>query len=79
MTAEEDEKITVKCGLILWCLFVEVLKPNTKINTDKLNTELKALNLEQFGNRLPDLLTEMEDYHQRIEAKKARSTTRTSM
>ena len=62
MMAEEDEKITVKCGLILWFLLVEVLKPDTKINTDKLGTKLKALTLEQFGNRLPDLLTEMEDY-----------------
>ena len=70
MTAEEDEKITVKCGLILWFLLVEVLKPDTKINTDKLDTELKALTLEQFENRLPNLLTEMEDYRQRIETEK---------
>jgi len=51
-------------------LLVEVLKPDTKINTDKLDTKLKALTLEKFGNRLPNLLTEMEDYCQRIEAEK---------
>jgi hypothetical protein len=60
----------VKCGLILWFLLVEVLKPDTKINTDKLDIELNALTLEQSGNRLPDLLTEMGDYRQRIEAEK---------
>ena len=68
MTAEENEKITVMCDLILWFLIVEVLKPDTKMNMDKLNTELKTLTLEQFGNRLLDLLTEMEEYHQRTKA-----------
>jgi len=70
MMAEEDEKITVMCRLILWFLIVEVLKPDLKMNMDKLNTELKALTLEQFGNSLLDLLMEIKDYCQKIGAEK---------
>jgi len=70
MTAEEDKKNTVRCGLILWHVIMEVLKLDTKIITDKLDTKLKALTLQQFGNKLPNLITNMEDYRRKVKAEK---------
>jgi len=70
LVLEEDKKVEARCGLGLWALMDRAMVPTTKIDTAALEARLRSVGLADFDDDLPDLLTEMEDLRQRIEAER---------
>ena len=72
-TLEEDETIEIRCGLVLYELFLSIMYPETSVNVDDLKNKMRAVTLAGCSYNLKAYFTEIEDYRLKIKAEKDRA------
>ncbi len=67
---EGDLTIEHFCGLNLWAMMREEIRPQTKVSTNNLDTKLSEITFAACDTSVPTLITKMLDIKHQIEAEK---------
>ncbi len=65
---EGDPTIEHVCGLNLWAMMHEEIRPQTKVSTNDLETKLSEITFTSCNTSVPTLITKMLDIKRQIKA-----------
>ena len=68
---EDPEGPVERCGLLTMCLLLDLIQPVVKVNTARLNEQLKNLSLESCEWKVSTYLKEAKDLKKQIEAERS--------